>query len=393
VSVVATKWDPFTHSRLDDPFAAYRLMRDDRPVFHNVERDVWALTRFEDVQQAARDWRTYSNAAGVDLDDTTDVFGPGNFIDSDPVRHDELRSLVKHQFAPKAIAQLELGIRERVRALLSPLVGARSGDIVQALAWPLPVATLCDVVGFPAAEAAQLQAWVARAIHRLPGEGQSPPSARQAVSEMHDYFLEIAADRRRRPRDDLLSAIATGEAGGGRLTSELVGLCTLLSVAGSETTFSLIGNAVWLLASHPAQRRRLVDDPSMIPAALEEVLRVESPVQYLGRVTTRDVELHGRSIPAGTRVALIFGAANRDERRWNDPDSFDVSRPAKRNLAFGEGIHHCLGAPLARLEGRVVLEELLRSMPEFSLNGAGERTSTYTTRGFESLPIVVERGR
>jgi cytochrome P450 len=393
VTVVATEWDPFTHSALDDPFSAYRLMRDEHPVFHSVEREVWALTRFDNVQQAARDWRTYSNAAGVDLDDTTDVFGPGNFIDSDPVRHDELRSLVKHQFTPKAIAQLEFEIRARVRALLSPLVEAGSGDIVQVLAWPLPVATLCDVVGFPAADAAQLQAWVAAAIHRLPGEGQSPPSARQAVSEMHDYFLEIAADRRRRPRDDLLSAIATGEAGGSRLTSELGGLCTLLSVAGSETTFSVIGNAIWLLASHPAQRRRLVDDRSMIPAALEEVLRVESPVQYLGRVTTRDVELHGRTIPAGKRVALIFGAANRDERRWNDPDSFDVSRPARRNLAFGEGIHHCLGAPLARLEGRVVLEELLRSMPEFSLNGPGERTSTYTTRGFESLPVVVEQSR
>ena len=282
MSVVATEWDPFTHSTLDDPFAAYRHMRDERPVFHNVERDVWALTRFEDVQQAARDWRTFSNAAGVDLDDTTDVFGPGNFIDSDPVRHDELRSLVKHQFTPRAIAQLEREIRERVRALLSPLVETGSGDIVHALAWPLPVATLCDVVGFPPADAAQLQAWVAAAIHRLPGEGQSPPSARQAVHEMHDYFREIAADRRRRPREDLLSAIATGEAGGSRLTSEIVGLCTLLSVAGSETTFSLIGNTAWLLASHPAQRRRLVDDPSMIPGALEEILRVESPVHASG---------------------------------------------------------------------------------------------------------------
>jgi cytochrome P450 len=367
-------------------------LRDERPVFHNAERDVWALTRFEDVQQAARDWRTYSNAAGVDLDDTTDVFGPGNFIDSDPVRHDELRSLVKHRFTPKAIAELERGIRERARALLSPVIEAGRGDIVQALAWPLPVATVCDVVGFPPGDAPQLQAWVAEAIHRLPGEGRSPPSARRAVREMHDYFLEIAADRRRRPRADLLSSIATGEAGGSPLSSELVGLCTLLSVAGSETTFSLIGNAVWLLALHPAQRRRLVDDPSLIPAAVEEVLRVESPVQYLGRRTTRDVEFHRSTIPAGKRVALIFGAANRDERRWDDPDTFDVTRPARRNLAFGEGIHHCLGAPLARLEARVVLEELVRSMPEFRLDGPAERTKTYTTRGFESLSVVLGKG-
>jgi cytochrome P450 len=391
VSAVATGWDPFTHSTADDPFSTYRHLREEHPVYHNADRDVWALSRFEDVQQAARDWRTFSNAAGVDLDDTTDVFGPGNFIDSDPVRHDELRALVKDRFTPKAIAELERGIRERVRTLLSPLLEAGRGDIVQALAWPLPVATVCDLVGFPTADAPQLQAWVAAAIHRLPGEGLSPASARRAVTDMHDYFVEIAADRRSRPRDDLLSAIATGEAGGSRITSELVGLCTLLSVAGSETTFSLIGNAVWLLASHPEQRRRLVEDPSMIPAALEEILRVESPVQYLGRVTTRDVMLHGTTIPAGKRVALIFGAANRDARRWDDPDGFEIGRPPKRNLAFGEGIHHCLGAPLARLEGKVVLEELVHTMPEFSLDAPGQRTSTYTTRGFESLPVEVEQ--
>jgi cytochrome P450 len=381
------EWDPFSHSTFEDPFPTYRALRDHFPVYRNAARDVWALTRFEDVQQAARDWRTYSNSAGVDLDDTTEVFGPGNFIDSDPVRHDELRALVKHQFTPKAIGALELKVRERVRALVAPIMEAGGGDIVPALAWPLPVATVCDVVGFPAEDAAQLQAWVAAAIHRLPGEGRSPASARRAVGEMHDYFVEIAADRRRRPRDDLLSAIATGEAGGSRLSEEIVGLCTLLSVAGTETTFSLIGNAVWLLGSHPEERRRLVDDPSGIPAALEEVLRFESPVQYLGRITTRDVELHGTTIPAGKRVALVFGAANRDDRRWPDPDTFDIARPPQRNLAFGEGIHHCLGAPLARLEGRMVLEELVRSMPEFSLDGPAERTKTYTTRGFESLPI------
>lgn len=391
-SAVTPEWDPFTHGILEDPFTTYGLLRDQHPAYHNLERDVWALTRFEDVQEAARDWRTYSNAAGVDLDDTTEVFGPGNFIDSDPLRHDELRALVRHQFTPKAVGALELKIRKRVRALLSPVLEAGRGDIVRALAWPLPVATVCDVVGFPGEDAPQLQAWVAAAIHRLPGAGRSPLSARRAVSEMHDYFVELAADRRRRPAEDLLSAIATGEAGGSPLSSEIVGLCTLLSVAGSETTFSLIGNAVWLLASHPEQRRRLADNSSTIPAALEEVLRFESPVQYLGRVTTRDIELHGTTIPAGKRVALIFGAANRDDRRWEDPDTFDVARPPQRNLAFGEGIHHCLGAPLARLEGRVVLEELVRSMPEFSLDGPVERTKTYTTRGFESLPVVLGQG-
>jgi cytochrome P450 len=345
------KWDPFA-SGCDDPFSTYRALREEHPVYHNADRGVWALTRFDDVQRAARDWRAFSNAAGVDLDDTTEVFGPGNFIDSDPRRHDELRGLVRHRFTPKAVAELERGIRRRTRDLLAPLVDAGGGDLASALAWPLPVATICDLVGFP---------------------------------------LEDAG--RRRNRDDLLGAIATGDVGGAPLTDEIAGLCTLLTVAGTETTFSLIGNMFSLLAERPEVRQRLAQEPSAIPAALEEILRCESPVQYLGRITTRDVEVHGTTIPAGERVALIFGAANRDGLRWEDPEKLDIGRPAQRNLAFGEGIHHCLGAPVARLEGRVVLEEIVMSMPSFALDGPVRRTSTYTTRGFESLPIAVDSRR
>ncbi len=346
-------------------------------------------TRFDDVQRAARDWRTFSNAAGVDLDDTSEVFGPGNFIDSDPRRHDELRGLVRHRFAPKAVADLERGIRRRTRELLAPLLETGGGDIATALAWPLPVATICEVVGFPLEDGAQLQRWVAAAIERVPGEGRAPSTARAAVGEMHAYFAELAADRRRRKRDDLLGAIATEEVGGAPLTDEIAGLCTLLTVAGTETTFSLLGNMFWVLAERPDVRRRLARDPSAIPAALEEILRCESRVQYLGRLTTQDVEVHGTTIPPGARVGLIFGAANRDDRRWEDAEKLDIDRPPQGNLAFGEGIHHCLGAPVARMEGRVVLEEIVTGMPDFGLDGPARRTDTYTTRGFESLPIAL----
>jgi cytochrome P450 len=389
LGAAAPVWDPFGHSALDDPFPAYREMRESSPVYHNADRGVWALSRFEDVQRAARDWRSYSNAAGVDLDDTTDVFGPGNFIDSDPRRHDELRGLVRHPFTPKTVAELEPQVRARARDLIAAVLAAGGGDIAKVLAWPLPVATVCEVVGFPLEDSDRIQSWVADAIQRLPGEGRTPQSAHRAVGEMHEYFARLTAERRRRPRGDLLSAIATERVAGAPLTDEIAGLCTLLTVAGTETTFSLIGNMVWLLARRPELRRDLARDPATIPAALEEILRCESPVQYLGRVTTCDVEVHGSTIPAGDRVALIFGAANRDESRWERPDDFDPTRDPRRNLAFGEGIHHCLGAPLARLEGRVVLEEITQSMPEFSLSGAAERTRTYTTRGFESLPISV----
>jgi cytochrome P450 len=229
---------------------------------------------------------------------------------------------------------------------------------------------------------------VAGAIHRVPGEGRTPPAARRAVSEMHEYFAQLAAERRRSPQDDLLSAIATDHVAGAPLSDEIAGLCTLLTVAGTETTFSLIGNAFWLLAQHPERQRQLARDPSAIPAALEEILRFESPVQYLGRVTTREVEVDSTTIHTGGRVALIFGAANRDERRWEHADRFDIGRAPRRNLAFGEGIHHCLGGPLARLEGRVVLEEVTRRMPDFALAGPARRTRTYTTRGFDSLSVA-----
>lgn len=386
---MAELWDPFDHSSREELFTTYRVLRQTEPVYHNHTRDVWALSRFDDVQRAARDWATYSNAAGVDLDDTTKVFGPGNFIDSDPPRHDELRGLVRSPFSPKAVNALEHSIRCRVRELLRPLIAVGEGDIGAALAWPLPVLTICELVGFPTEDAERIQSWVAAAIRRVPGQGIAPASARQAVADMHDYFTDTVAVRRSQPQNDLLTIIATGNVAGGRLSEEIAGLCTLLSVAGTETTFSLIGNTVWLLAQHPEQQEHLRDCPANIPAALEEVLRFESPVQYLGRETTRDVQLHGITIPAGKRVALIFGSANRDERHWPCSDRFDIRRPPKRHLAFGEGIHHCLGAPLARLEGRIVVEELLANIPSFTLNGRLKRTETYTTRGFESLGIAV----
>jgi cytochrome P450 len=389
MSTITVDWDPFTHSSLDDPYPTYRALREDHPVYYNPTRGVWALTRFADVQGAARDLEAYSNAAGVDLDDTSEVFGPGNFIDSDPPRHDELRGLVRGPFAPKAIGALEGKIRRYVRERLTPLAEAGGGDIAQEVAWPVPVWTVCELMGFPVADADKIQRWVSAAIHRVSGDGQTPSSARHAVEQMHEYFARMAADRRQRPRDDLLSKIATGRAGAHPISDELAGLCTLLCVAGTETTFSLIGNAVWTLAAHREQRQRLARDPTAVAGALEEVLRFESPVQYLGRITTRDVQLHGTTIPAGERVALLFGGANRDGARWDQADAFDIDREPQRHLAFGEGIHHCLGAPLARLEGRIVLEELLRSMPDFTVAGPVARTSTYTTRGFESLPVAV----
>jgi cytochrome P450 len=385
----AVEWDPFGHSSIDDPFSTYRELREQCPVYHNAARRVWALTRFADVQAAARDWRTFSNAAGVDLDDTTEVFGPGNFIDTDPRRHDELRGLVRHPFAPRAVAQLERKVRARAQELVAGLRETGGGDVPSRLAWPLAVGTICDVVGFPLDDIDCIQSWVAGAIHRVPGEGRAPASAHRAVEEMHDYFAELANTRRRRPREDLLSVIATERVAGAPLSDEIAGLCTLLMVAGTETTFSLIGNMFWLLGHDPGLSEELAADPATIPAALEEILRCESPVQYLGRITTCDVEVSETTIPAGERVALIFAAANRDERRWENAEKLDIHRAPQRNFAFGEGIHHCLGAPLARLEGRLVLEEVVRSLPEFELSGPALRTETYTTRGFESLPIEI----
>ena len=390
-STLEVRYDPFVDTPSADPYPLYRVLRDELPAYHNFDRGFWALSRFADVQAAARDWATFSNAAGVDLDDVGRLIGAGNFLDSDPPLHDRLRDLVRGDFGPRAIQALEPAVRAEVRRLIDRLRERARVDLAEEFAWPLPVAVVTELLGLPAAHLQMLQTWLGafsfRDGAREPGAVELPAAALEAGANLRAYIAELAAERRRRPRSDLLSRVVAAEKGAAASPEQTVGICLLLLLAGTDTTASLVANALLILGERPETRQALARAPAQIPVALEEALRYESPIQADARVTTRAVERHGRRIPAGARVLLLFGAANRDERRFEDPDRFDPSRPRQRHLAFGEGIHFCLGAPLARLEARVALEELLREIPEYEVTGPGRRLSSHTTRGLVNLPV------
>jgi cytochrome P450 len=370
-------YDPFVHAMVDDPYPVYRELRREHPVYHNAERQFWALSRFADVQETARNWGSFTSTGGSDIDIDPDFFGPGDFINSDPPQHGRMRGVVQ---------ALEPLIDALVSALLDRLVARGGGEFVSEVASRLPLSVICGLLGLPIDDRDHLKSLMRDVLIRTPGSSEVPDRALAAKSELEEYVLEVAAHRRDRPRNDVLSAIVGAEGADELAPDELTGVVLLLLLAGWETSSVLAANAVWLLARYPDQRRLLAEQPDQIPAAIEEVLRFESPAQQHTRLASTDIELHGRTIPAGERVVLLWAAANRDEARWPDADEFVIDREPKRNLAFGEGIHHCLGAPLARLEGRVLLENLLARNPNFEV-GEPDRFPGVVIRGISRMEI------
>jgi cytochrome P450 len=380
------EYDPFLF--YEDPYPTYRLLRESAPVYYNAERSLWVLSRFEDVQTAARDWHTYSSAQGVDIGEFR--LGPGDFLDADPPSHDHLRRILHADFAPKRLKQLEGKIRLKVDELVDSLVERKRGDFVTDLSLRLPLSVIGDLLGAPSTDHEQLQEWYVGMLQRTPGQEESPEAATRAAAEMRGYIADAMAERCTAPRGDLFSTIAAANAGGQISVDEAVGMCRILLLAGVHTTNSLIANTLLLLQDQPDTRRALADDSEQIPAAIEELLRYESPVQLTARVTTRDVSVRDATIPRGARVLLLWASANRDERRFADPDTVDFSRPAARHLAFGEGIHFCLGAPLARLEAAIAFETLFRRIPNYTIVGPIERHFTFLERGLARLPVEIQ---
>jgi cytochrome P450 len=375
-----------------DLYERYSRLREEAPAHRNPMTGIWALSRFDDVRAASRDWETFSNAGGVDLDELgRRVFGPGDFLDTDPPEHDELRAVVRSRFTPKAVKAFEPVVRRHVERLLGGAQANESFDAVEALAWPLPVSVICSLFGFSADQREELGALYRLVMRRTAGEPAIPPAALEAAAEMRRRFVELARSRRIQPDDDLLTQIALAEIDGEPLPDpKLAGLCFVLFSAAIDTVAAVLSNALWLLARHPDQCRVLAEQPAALPVAIEEVLRFESPLQFNARTVTRDVELHDRVIPAGSRVVLLYGAANRDDRRFDHADRFDVSREPKRHLAFGEGIHFCIGAPLARLQAKIALEAVLSAFPGLALAGRAEHAPAYNMRALARLPV---RGR
>jgi cytochrome P450 len=378
-------YDPF--QEYDDPYPLYGRLRREAPVFYNADIKLWVLSRFEDVQSAARNHEVFSSRFGVALDDESELYSPGAFLDYDPPDHDRLRAAMGKHFTPKTIHQLEDTVRAKARSLLVPFLEQGELDIAEQVARPLPAGIVCSLLGFPASDHGQLLDWFARMIDKPPGQSDLPEWVWEANREMREYVNEAAEARAVRPREDLLTVLVHAEREGKLARDELIGMSIFVFYAGIMTTAGLIANSVNNLAINPDQRRLLIEDRGLVQSAVEELLRFDAPVQSVSRVTTADITLHGVTIPEGDRVLILFGAANRDEDRWERPDSLDVLREHKRHLAFGEGIHHCLGAPLARLEGRILLEEVLALMPEYEVSGEIERLYAPHERSIEHLPI------
>jgi len=383
-----------------DPFPWYRTMRETRSVRYNQEGKTWEIFRYEDVFRVVNDHAAFSSEQVMREQPQTQRDQPQtqreqsqnqdeefarSLLSTDPPRHRHLRSLISQAFTPRTIAQLTPRITEIVDDYLERVATGGRMDVIADLSYPLPVIVIAEMLGIPSAERDQFKRWSDAIVSTAREE------AMQAGREMNRYFKKIIDQRRIEPRDDLISSLIATQVEGEHLTeSELLSFCVLLLVAGNETTTNLLGNAIICFDEHPEVMEQLRDDPALIPSAIEEVLRYLSPVQLLVRVATSDIVLGGQEIKAGQFVVPWLGAANRDEAQFPDPDTFDIRRAPNRHVAFGHGIHFCIGAPLARLETKIALGAILERFSEIRRDRTIpiERIPSSFVYGVKQLPIT-----
>jgi cytochrome P450 len=390
--VRVVEYDPYAYEVHEDPYLVYRALRDEAPVYRNQSLGFWALSRYQDVLAAFKDIETFSSRHGVSVDQ--DVFherasATMSFLAMDPPRHTRMRALVSRGFTPRRVSELEPRIRAIACEHLDACAGRGRCDFIADFAGKLPMDVISELLGVPASDRPTLRSWADTVVHRDEGVRGLPEAAAQAALRMLQYFNEMLAASRRSPRDDLTGALVAAEIDGDRLSDrEIIGFLFLMIVAGNETTTKLLGNAIYWLSRNPAEREKVRRDPALIPLWVEETLRYDNSTQALARLVARDVELHGEKLRAGDKVVLLVGSANRDERAFPEPDRFDVLRNTQKSLAFGQGTHFCLGASLARLEGRVALEEVERRLPGWEVETSGSvRVHSVNVRGFAALPI------
>lgn len=387
-------YDPYDFGIDADPYPVWKRLRDEAPVYFNEKYDFSALSRYVDVERGLSDWRTYSSAKGsvLELIKADIELPPGMFIFEDPPDHDLHRALLSRVFTPRRLAAIEPKVRAFAAHKLDPLVGAGGFDFIADLGVEIPMRTIGMLLGIPEEDQQALRDRIDEGL-RLE-EGVMPDPSYVANQESSSDYAAYIDWRAEHPSDDLTTELLTAEFtdvdGTVRTLTrdELLGYVGLLAGAGNETTTRLIGWAAKLLAEHPDQRRQLAEDHSLIPAALEECLRFEPPSPVQARLLTADVEHQGITIGAGNVVLLLNASANRDERQFPDPDTFDIHRKIQRHLSFGYGLHFCLGAHLARLEARVALEEVLKRFPEWEIDwDQAVQARTSTVRGWEKLPV------
>jgi cytochrome P450 len=389
-------YDPYDFKIDTDPYPIWKRMRDERPLYYNEKYDFFALSRHEDVERCSKDWRRYSSAKGtlLELIKSGMQIPPGSIIFEDPPHHDLHRGLLTGIFSPRKIASLEPKVRDYCARSLDPLVGSGGFDFIADLGATVPMRTIGLLLGIPEQDQVAIRDRIDDGLRLKEG---APPEAdfhERLVKDQSGVFGEYIDWRAKHPSDDVMTELLQAEFddvdGKRRKLSrqEVLGYVNLLAAAGNETTTRLIGWAGKVLAENPEQRRALVKDPTLVARAIEELLRYESPSPVQARYVTEDVEHYGQTIKAGSVMLLLTGSANRDERRFEDADRFDVTRPVGGHMAFGYGVHFCLGAALARLEGRIALEEVLKRFPEWDVDWANAvQAHTSTVRGWESLPV------
>ena len=384
-------YSPFDPEVIADPYPLYRDLRDRAPAYWSHGANSWVLSRYDDVAAALADPGTYSSASGIFPTppgvDMTELFLP-MLIMSDPPRHTQLRHLISKALTPRRIAGLEPHIQVLVEDLLDQALDTESWDFVSRFAGPLPAIVIADMLGVPRADRDRFRTWSTALIQSNPTRGEFG-SGLDAAAALYEYFRSFLAERGANPQDDLMTDLVHAEVDGQRLSEdELLGFCLLLLVAGHETTTNLLSNSAAVLAAHPKSRRQLAANPELVPAAVEELLRYDSPVQGLARTLTRAVTLHGHCLDAGDTVLLLFGSANRDDHAFPAADRFDIHLRPERQVALGRGIHFCLGASLARLEARLALQALLARHRDWEVDLAtATRLRSGPIRGYATLPV------
>ncbi|AYF73111.1 cytochrome P450 [Nocardia yunnanensis] len=395
-SVEPLLFDPYDYRVHEDPYPVYARLRAEAPLYHHPELDFWALSRHADVAAAFRDDVRLSSANGVSLDPA--AWGPHawrtmSFLAMDDPRHLRLRKLVYQGFTPRRVTEMSDRIREITLRYLEPALASGDFDWIEAVAGRLPMDVISELLGVPEADRGELRRLADLLVHREEGVLDVPVAAMEAALQLAGYYSEMLAARKQKRTGDLTSALLDAEADGDRLTDEeILGFMFLMVVAGNETTTKLLGNALYWAGRNPSQYAKVAANPDLVEDWVEETLRYDASTQILARTAAADLEYYGQTIPAGAKVLLLIGSANRDSAAFHDPDAYDIERADKGGLiSFGRGVHFCLGAHLARLEASIMLREFATRVRSFAIGESGiQRVHSVNVRGFAHLPVGVE---
>ncbi|WP_213573759.1 cytochrome P450 [Rhodococcus sp. USK13] len=389
-------FNPYDYDFHEDPYVTYRRLREEAPVYYNPELDFWALSRHEDVVAAFRDSTRLSSANGVSLDPA--AYGPKayktmSFLALDDPRHMRMRQLVSRGFTPRRVNELHGRIEELTTKYLDPALASGEFDWISEFAGMLPMDVISELMGVPETDRSELRRLADLVVHREEGVLDVPQAAMEASLYLVGYYADMIAERRKKPADDLTSALLEAEIDGDRLTDdEIIAFMFLMVVAGNETTTKLLGNALYWGSRFPDEARKVLGDPSRVPEWVEETLRYDTSSQMVARTAAVDVSFRDTTIAAGDKVLILIGSANRDPAVFEDADEYRIGRDTSNKLAsFGGGTHFCLGAHMARLEAKIALTQLVEKVESFEVDESScVRVHSTNVRGFASLPLKVQ---